>query len=70
MEQNKKIVNPRSSDKVGFLVISRRRDEGIMIGDNIHVFIGDIHKGQARLVIYAPKDVPIAKTVMAGREHV
>ena len=41
------------------LVLSRQRDESIMIGDNIVVTIVDIRGDKVRLGINAPKDVAV-----------
>lgn len=41
------------------LVLSRQRDESIIIGDNIVVTIVDIRGDKVRLGIDAPKEVPV-----------
>ncbi len=41
------------------LVLSRQRDETIVIGDDIEVTIVDIRGGKVRLGINAPKGVPV-----------
>lgn len=41
------------------LVLSRDRDQSIMIGDNIEVFIVDIRGEKVRLGINAPAHVPV-----------
>ena len=41
------------------LVLSRHRDESIMIGDDIVVTIVDIRGDKVRLGINAPTDVPV-----------
>ncbi len=41
------------------LVLSRHRDESIMIGDEIVVTIVDIRGDKVRLGIDAPKDIPV-----------
>jgi carbon storage regulator len=41
------------------LVLSRHRDESIMIGDDIVVTIVDIRGDKVRLGIEAPKEVPV-----------
>ena len=41
------------------LVLSRQRDESIMIGDNIVVTIVDIRGDKVRLGVEAPKEVPV-----------
>jgi len=41
------------------LVLSRQRDEAIMIGDDIEVIIVDVRGDKVRLGITAPKNIPI-----------
>ena len=41
------------------LVLSRRLNEKIQIGDNITITVVDIDKGKIRLGIEAPKDVAV-----------
>ena len=41
------------------LVLSRQRDESIMIGDNIVITIVDIRGDKVRLGINAPSEVPV-----------
>ena len=41
------------------LVLSRHRDESIMIGDNVVVTIVDIRGDKVRLGIAAPKEIPV-----------
>ena len=41
------------------LVLSRHRDESIMIGDDIVVTIVDIRGDKVRLGIEAPNDIPV-----------
>ena len=41
------------------LVLSRKRDESIMIGDEIEVIVVDIRGDRVRLGIIAPKSVPV-----------
>ena len=41
------------------LVLSRQRDESIMIGDNVVVTIVDIRGDKVRLGIQAPNEVPV-----------
>ncbi|MFM8705514.1 MAG: carbon storage regulator, partial [Planctomycetia bacterium] len=41
------------------LVLSRQRDESIMIGDNIVVTIVDIRGDKVRLGINAPAEIPV-----------
>lgn len=39
-------------------VISRRVNEGIIIDDDIHVTVLDIHEDHVRLAISSPNDIP------------
>ncbi len=41
------------------LVLSRGRDESIVIGDNIVVTVVDIRKDKVRLGIEAPGEIPV-----------
>ena len=41
------------------LVLSRQRDESIIIDDNIVITIVDIRGDKVRLGINAPKDIPV-----------
>ena len=41
------------------LVLSRHRDESIMIGDNIVITIVDIRGDKVRLGIDAPQEIPV-----------
>jgi carbon storage regulator len=41
------------------LVLSRQRDESIMIGDNVEVTIVDVRGDKVRLGITAPKEIPV-----------
>ncbi len=41
------------------LVLSRHRDESIMIGDNVVVTIVDIRGDKVRLGIDAPNEIPV-----------
>lgn len=41
------------------LVLSRHRDESIMIGDNIVITVVDIRGDKVRLGVDAPSDVPV-----------
>lgn len=43
------------------LVLTRRRDESIMIGDDITITILQVDGGKVRLRILAPKDVKILR---------
>ncbi len=41
------------------LVLSRKKDESIVIGDNIRIFVVDVRGDKVRLGIEAPKEVPV-----------
>ena len=41
------------------LVLSRQRDESIMIGDNVQITIVDIRGDKVRLGIVAPSEIPV-----------
>jgi carbon storage regulator len=41
------------------LVLSRQKDESIMIGDNVEVTIVDVRGDKVRLGISAPKEIPV-----------
>ena len=41
------------------LVLSRRKNESIVINDDITIMVVDLNHGRVRLGINAPKEVPI-----------
>ena len=41
------------------LVLSRQRDESIMIGDDVEITIVDVRGDKVRLGITAPVDIPV-----------
>jgi carbon storage regulator len=41
------------------LVLSRRKDESIMIGDDVEITIVDVRGDKVRLGIAAPKEIPV-----------
>lgn len=41
------------------LVLSRQKDESIVIGDDIEIVVVDIRGNKVRLGITAPKDIPV-----------
>ena len=41
------------------LVLSRQRDESIMVGDNVQITIVDIRGDKVRLGIVAPAEIPV-----------
>jgi len=44
------------------LVLTRRLNESIMLGDDIEVTVLSTHGGKVRLGIQAPSDVPVYRT--------
>ncbi|HSV31406.1 MAG TPA: carbon storage regulator CsrA [Atribacteraceae bacterium] len=45
--------------KIRMLVISRKTDQAIRIGDTIQIQVVGIGKGKVRLGIVAPSDIPV-----------
>ncbi len=41
------------------LVLSRMKDESIMVGDNVEITIVDVRGDKVRLGITAPKEIPV-----------
>ncbi len=41
------------------LVLSRQKDESILIGDDVEITIVDVRGGKVRLGITAPKSIPV-----------
>ena len=41
------------------LVLSRQKDESIMIGDDVEIIIVDVRGDKVRLGINAPKSIPV-----------
>src|SRR5947207_15912038 len=50
---------PLPRKEPGMLVLSRQRDETIMIGDDIEVTVVDIRGDKVRLGINAPKEISV-----------
>jgi carbon storage regulator len=50
---------PLTQEGANMLVLSRQRDETIMIGDDIEVTVVDIRGDKVRLGINAPKEVTV-----------
>ena len=53
------IVLTLSTEDLSMLVLSRQRDESIIIGDHIVITVVDIRGDKVRLGIEAPKEVPV-----------
>ena len=51
------------------LALSRKKNEAIMIGDDIEITVIDVNKEQVKLGIKAPKNVPVYRKIKpcAGR---
>lgn len=49
------------------LVLSRKKEEIIMIGDDISVTVLSVHGDQVRLGITAPKDIPVHRAEVYQR---
>lgn len=43
------------------IILSRKREEGILIGDNIEITVKEIHKNHIKLMIDAPNDITILR---------
>ena len=50
------------------LVLTRKRDETILIGDNIRVTVTDIRGDKVRIGIEAPENINIVREELAERE--
>lgn len=46
---------------VGLLVITRKKGESILIGDNIEISISKIEEGSVKLAINAPREMTILR---------
>lgn len=51
------------------LIISRKVDESIMIGDDIKITITEIHKSYIKLGIDAPKDITVVRNELIEKEN-
>lgn len=49
------------------LVLSRKKNEEVLIGDNVRVQILDISGTRVSLGIVAPSDIPVVRTEVVGR---
>lgn len=55
---------PQSATDYGMLVLSRTVGQAILIGHNIRVAVVDVHNGQVRLGVDAPRDIAIYRREM------
>ena len=51
------------------LVLTRRKEEVIVIGDNIRIEVVEIEGNRVKLGIAAPPDVPIVRQELLKREQ-
>lgn len=49
------------------LILSRFRNESVMVGDNVELFVVDIRGDKVRLGIKAPTDVPVHRREVYDR---
>lgn len=52
-------TSPFFQEGITMLVLSRQRDESIVIGDNIVITVVDIRGYKVRLGINAPREIPV-----------
>jgi carbon storage regulator len=57
--ENRGANRSKAGRSLNMLVLSRQRDETIMIGDNIEVTVVDIRGDKVRLGINAPKEISV-----------
>ena len=55
---------------MGYLVISRKIGERIMIGDNIEILIADIKHKQVDVAIKAPREIKIMRQQTHMQEEI
>jgi carbon storage regulator len=51
------------------LALSRRTGERVLIGDNIWVTLIEAKEGRARLGFDVPKEIPVMREELLGREE-
>ena len=54
---------------MGYLVISRKIGERILIGDNIEILVADIQHKKVDIAIKAPKEIKIKRQVTHIQEE-
>ena len=52
------------------LIITRKRREKIIIGDNIEVTILDVRRNTVRFGIHAPREIPVRSQVNTSKSDV
>lgn len=52
------------------MVVSRKLNEKILIGDDIVITVVDIDRGKIRLGIEAPKNVPVYRTELLPEQKI
>jgi carbon storage regulator len=52
-------INKPVEKGIEMLVLSRQRDESIMIGDNVEITIVEVRGDKVRLGISAPREIPV-----------
>lgn len=60
-------IHPSTERRMGMLVLSRHREEGIMIGDDIRIIVVEIRGDKVRIGIDAPRDVPVHRDEVYAR---
>jgi carbon storage regulator len=58
-EPDRNVRDLAKKERVVMLVLTRKKDESIVIGDNIVITIIDVRGDKVRLGIKAPKTVPV-----------
>lgn len=53
---------------MGMLILCRKEQESIMIGDNIVITVLRLERGRVKIGINAPKDVKIERDDYAGKD--
>ena len=51
------------------LVLSRKKNESIVINDDIHIFVVEIRGDKVRLGVEAPKEVPVHRREVYDAVH-
>jgi len=52
-------TNPTGMKGIAMLVLSRQKDESIMIGDDVEITIVDVRGDKVRLGINAPRNIAV-----------